>query len=153
MPEPSRPCWYSGFKLYAARVDVGLKHRRPTDAHCACVGGVSFVETCVKSLTVLTVGCGTGNAAASPCEPPAVAAMIALTPRTAAATPNFRFDAENKVLPPRLFTGLGRFPSGDRGGTLLGRRKRCAERRYHCSARGGVAERSNAAVSKTVIRR
>src|SRR5690349_2260268 len=115
MPEPSRPCWYSGFRLYAARVDVGLKHRRPTDAHCACVGGVSFVETCVKSLTVLTVGCGTGNAAASPCDPPAVAAMIALTPRTAAATPNFRFDAENKVYPLCCLPGSAASPRRDRG--------------------------------------
>src|SRR5919198_92689 len=40
-PWPSLPAWYSGLRLYAARVLAGLKQRRLTELHCAWVGGVA----------------------------------------------------------------------------------------------------------------
>src|SRR5947208_2547573 len=45
-PLPSLPPAYSGNKLYDARIACGEKQRRPAEAHCACVGGVSEFETC-----------------------------------------------------------------------------------------------------------
>ena len=45
-PLPSSPPAYSGSRLYEARIACGEKQRRPAEAHCACVGGVSEFETC-----------------------------------------------------------------------------------------------------------
>ena len=45
-PVPSKPCAYNGLTLYAARVDAGVKQRRPTEKHCPSVGGVSEAVTC-----------------------------------------------------------------------------------------------------------
>src|SRR4051794_5073423 len=46
MPRPSTPRSHSEARLYADAVDCGVKQRRPTDAHCAWVGGVSENDTC-----------------------------------------------------------------------------------------------------------
>ena len=51
-PRPSSPASYSGWRLYAARMDCGEKQRRPTDAHCAWVGGTADVVNWVYSATV-----------------------------------------------------------------------------------------------------
>src|SRR3954452_22424174 len=45
-PAPFLPPTYSGSRLYDARIACGEKQRRPAEAHCACVGGVSDFETC-----------------------------------------------------------------------------------------------------------
>src|SRR5215469_15017560 len=59
----------------------GLKQRRPTEAHCACVGGVVDVESCCQSLTV---GCGNGSGADDRAPPAAANSSHAM----AAATTN-----------------------------------------------------------------
>ena len=38
MPWPSSPLAYSGPRSYEAAIPCGVKHRRPTDWHCASVG-------------------------------------------------------------------------------------------------------------------
>src|SRR3954453_16259369 len=78
VPVPSRPCAYSGFTLYAARVDAGVKQRRPAELHCAWVGGVSDVTTCARSETAGGRG---GGATAS-----AVVLLAELTDSTASAS-------------------------------------------------------------------
>jgi hypothetical protein len=60
--------------LYEARVDVGLKHRLPTELHCVCVGGISDVVSWTQSLTV---GRGKGSADGRDARPPADAATAA----------------------------------------------------------------------------
>src|SRR5581483_6560398 len=76
--------------LDAARIDWGVKHRRPAGGlaakHWASVGGVSLVPSCWNSLTA---GLGTGAVAAAPdVRPPGVdvataAASTARRPPTA----------------------------------------------------------------------
>src|SRR5947208_3036884 len=51
IPCPSRPWPYSGPRLYEFCIAVALKQRRPTEAHCAWVGGVSLAVMNWKSLT------------------------------------------------------------------------------------------------------
>jgi len=45
-PVPFLPPAYRGSRLYDAWIACGAKQRRPVEAHCACVGGVSDFETC-----------------------------------------------------------------------------------------------------------
>src|SRR6266404_3734876 len=49
--------------LYAARTVCGVKQRRPTDSHCASVGGVVPVEINCASLNI---GCGSGSDSTPP---------------------------------------------------------------------------------------
>src|SRR5207248_1147174 len=51
-PRPVSPPSYSGCRLYEARIACGVKQRRPTEKHCASVGGVVDVPTWVNSATV-----------------------------------------------------------------------------------------------------
>src|SRR5262245_18080611 len=64
--------------LYAARVESGVKQRRPTELHCACVGGVSDVDTCAQSATA---GRNCGAAATA-----AVVLLAAFTESAASAS-------------------------------------------------------------------
>jgi hypothetical protein len=41
-PWPLLPAVYSGPTLYADWIACGVKHVRPTDSHCAFVGGVAL---------------------------------------------------------------------------------------------------------------
>src|SRR5438445_10352392 len=87
IPCPSKPWPYSGPRLYEFCIAVGPKQRRPTEAHCAWVGGVSLAARNLKSLTagrkLTTVPPACGEARAPTSANVAIATAATATRRTA----------------------------------------------------------------------